>query len=206
MSETTAGSWGPARAGKPLVGERLEGKAANDNLDARVVAAAAGDRTAAGELLSELLPRVANLVRYLVGRDSDVEDITQKVLLELLRSLHTFRGESKLTTWSDRITVRVALSHMKRRRHQAAQRRAVATDLDVVPYPMDSADEYLTRRRAVRMLDKLPEEQRQVVVLHHVAGLSVPELAEMLSIPFETTRSRLRLGMKKLREDYKDER
>jgi RNA polymerase sigma-70 factor (ECF subfamily) len=53
----------------------------------------------------------------------------------------------------------------------------------------------------VRCLDALPTEQRECIVLHHVVGLSVPELASELSIPFETARSRLRLGIAKLREE-----
>jgi RNA polymerase sigma-70 factor (ECF subfamily) len=49
------------------------------------------------------------------------------------------------------------------------------------------------------LLDELPDDQRQAVVMHHVLGLSMPELATELGIPFETARSRLRLGIQKLR-------
>jgi RNA polymerase sigma-70 factor (ECF subfamily) len=51
-----------------------------------------------------------------------------------------------------------------------------------------------------KLLDKLSEEQRRVLVLHHVMGMSVPEMAEELEVPFETVRSRLRLGKAHLRE------
>jgi RNA polymerase sigma-70 factor (ECF subfamily) len=60
-------------------------------------------------------------------------------------------------------------------------------------------DEYLSRRHAIRLLDLLPTEQRQVVVLHHVMEMSVPEIASELAIPFETVRSRLRLARQRLR-------
>jgi RNA polymerase sigma-70 factor (ECF subfamily) len=193
---------GPSTMDRALIEERLVTEAANDALDPRIAAAAAGDREAAEQLLAELLPRVGNLVRYLIGRDRDLEDITQRALMEILRSLGTFRGESKLTTWSDRITSRVTMAHVKRRQKEAVQRRAAAAELSVVGDGEDWKGEYLARRRAVKLLDALPEEQRQAVVLHYVVGLSVPELAEQLSIPFETVRSRLRLGMKKLREQY----
>ncbi len=188
------------------VEERLASATVNDALDPRVAAAAAGDREAAEQLLGELLPRVGNLVRYLIGRDQDVEDITQRVLIEILRSLGSFRGESKLTTWSDRITTRVTMAQVRRRRREAEQRRAAAVELVAVSGDDHSAGGYLARRRAVKMLDELPEEQRQAVVLHYVVGLSVPELADQLAVPFETVRSRLRLGMKKLRESYTSDR
>jgi RNA polymerase sigma-70 factor (ECF subfamily) len=46
----------------------------------------------------------------------------------------------------------------------------------------------------------LPVEQRSVIVMHHMLGISVQEIAEEETISFETVRSRLRLGMSKLRE------
>jgi RNA polymerase sigma-70 factor (ECF subfamily) len=203
-NEAHAGAWKPdaITMDRAQFEGRLVTQAANDALDPRIAAAAAGDREAAEQLLAELLPRVGNLIRYLIGRDSDVEDLTQRALMEILRSLGTFRGESKLTTWSDRITTRVTMAHVKRRRREGEQRRAAAMELAVVGDGDDSPGEYLARRRAVKMLDALPDDQRQAVVLHYVVGLSVPELSEQLAIPFETVRSRLRLGMKKLREQY----
>ncbi len=173
-----------------------------NNVDPRVSAAVAGDREAAQALLTELLPRVGNLVRYLIGRDADVEDITQRVLVEILRSLHTFRGDSQLATWSDRIAIRTTLSHVKRRRVVAARQSDVATEWTAVQDKQahDNPEQYFARRQAVRALDALPEEQRAAVVLHHIVGMSVPEMADQLAVPFETVRSRLRLGMHKLRE------
>lgn len=52
----------------------------------------------------------------------------------------------------------------------------------------------------MQWLEERPVEQREAVVLHHVVGLSAPELAEALGVRFETARSRLRLGISKLRE------
>jgi len=172
------------------------------NVEPRVLAAVAGDREAAQELLTELLPRVGNLVRYLIGRDADVEDITQRALVEILRSLHTFRGDSQLTTWSDRIAIRTTLSHMKRRRVVAARQTDIVAELNIVQDKQggDNPEQYLARQQAMRALDELPEEQRAAVVLHHIVGMSVPELADQLAVPFETVRSRLRLGLHKLRE------
>jgi RNA polymerase sigma-70 factor (ECF subfamily) len=61
-------------------------------------------------------------------------------------------------------------------------------------------DEYADRRRAVAILDALPPEQRHAVVMHHVLGMSVPEIARELGIPAETVRSRLRLARTRLRD------
>ncbi|HKU37467.1 MAG TPA: RNA polymerase sigma factor [Polyangiales bacterium] len=166
--------------------------------DPRVAQAAAGDRAVAQQLLLELLPRVRNLVRYLVWSDADVDDIAQLSLVEIARSFGNYRGEGALSSWADRITMRVTLHHIRRKRTEERRRSALSPDLRVVS-GNDQPDDFTLRREAARLLDELPDDQRQAVVLHHVLGLSMPELAEELGIPFETARSRLRLGIQKLR-------
>lgn len=169
-------------------------------VDPRIARVVAGDRAAAQSLLTELLPRVRNLVRYLVRGDHVVDDITQHVLVELLRSLSGFRHDGSLHAWVHRITVRVTLRQAVRQRRERAQQAEIGVELYAVRDNALAPDEYLRRRDVVALLDCLPEEQRHVVVLHHVVGLSVPELAAELAIPFETARSRLRLGLAKLRQ------
>jgi RNA polymerase sigma-70 factor (ECF subfamily) len=170
--------------------------------DPRVARAAEGDRAAAQALLVELLPRVRNLVRYLCRGDADVDDIAQLALCEILRSLRTYRSEGSLHAWVDRITVRVTLRRLRKRRGEQQRRDAVAPDLRAIPTQPERPDEHSLRRETVRYLDALPSDQRDALVLHHVVGLSVPELASELGIPFETARSRLRLGMEKLRDQF----
>lgn len=167
-------------------------------IDPRIARAAAGDRRAADAIVRELLPRVRNLVRYLVRGDADVDDMAQISLVAVLRGLHTFRGEGSFTAWTDRIVVRESLAYVKRRRARDAERREFAAEVRIVDGTR-SSEAYVMRRQLVAALDQLPEEQREAIVLHHVLGLSVPEIADELGTPFETTRSRLRLGMAKLR-------
>jgi RNA polymerase sigma-70 factor, ECF subfamily len=169
-------------------------------LDPRVPAAAAGDRHSAHALLTELLPRVRNLVRYLVRHDDEVDEIAQLVLLELLRSFRTYRASGSLTAWCDRITARVAIAQARRRRRWLSWHVTLTPELHAIRSPDAQPDEYLARRRAMRALDGLPVEQRFAVVMHHVAGFTVPEIAEELRISPETVRSRLRLGVGRLRQ------
>jgi RNA polymerase sigma-70 factor (ECF subfamily) len=188
-----------ADAASPDRREVPSGRIAGD--DPRIAQAAAGERQAASELARELLPRVRNLVRYLVAGDADVDDHAQAALIEVLRALPGFRGDSALTTWADRITVRETLRRVKRRRTHQARLREL--HLEPVPEPAPSPGErYAARRRVAEMLDALPEAQREALVLHHVAGMSVPELAETLNIPFDTAKSRLRLAIGRLRQLY----
>jgi RNA polymerase sigma-70 factor (ECF subfamily) len=177
----------------------------DDAIDPRVIAAGRGDRRAAQSLLAELLPRARNLIRYLVRGDSEVDDIAQDALIALTRGFASYRGEGKLSSWADRIVVRTTFAHLRRiRRDQAIARENVHAppELHAVPHPDALPDEYAERRELVKLLDGVGDDQRHALVLHFVAGLSVPEIAEQLGIPGETVRSRLRLGKGKLRELY----
>jgi RNA polymerase sigma-70 factor (ECF subfamily) len=161
-------------------------------------AAATGDRTAAEQLLTRLLPRVRNLVRYLVRGDAEVDDIAQDALVAILRGLPTYRGEATLEAWGDRVVARVTFSALRRRRGEPSGTVADAPELALVGE--GALDEYLARREAVKALDRLPDEQRHALVLHHVLEMSVSEIAEELGISGETIRSRLRLGKTRLRK------
>lgn len=170
--------------------------------DPRITAAAAGDRAAASSLLAELLPRTRNVVRFLLRGDNDVDDFAQNALIEVLRSLPSFRGESTFTTWADRITMRTALRQLGRRQREREQRTRFEPELRAMQDGPGGDTDYAARRRLAHVLDTLPDAQREALVMHHVVGMSVPELADELGVSFDTAKSRLRLGMERLRKHY----
>jgi RNA polymerase sigma-70 factor (ECF subfamily) len=173
-------------------------------IDPRVQAAADGDRGAVHELLTELLPRVRNLIRYLLRGDGEVDDMAQEALIAIARGLPGYRGEGKLTSWSDRIVVRTVFAELRRDRKHHAE-RDVGADLSLVSHPGSPPDRYAERRGRVELLDRLPEDQRRALVLHHVVGFSVAEVARELDVPLETVRSRLRLGKARFRALHQTE-
>jgi RNA polymerase sigma-70 factor (ECF subfamily) len=166
-------------------------------LDPRIAAAARGDRAAAEALCRELLPRVRNLVRYLLRGDARVDDVTQEALIAVLRGLASFRGDGRFESWVDRVVARTAFAVIRRIRAetQPGDRAAVEGE------PVGAGGEiYTMRRELVAALDRLPGEQRESLVLHFAVGMTVPEIAEAVAAPLETVRSRLRLGKAALRE------
>jgi RNA polymerase sigma-70 factor (ECF subfamily) len=74
-----------------------------------------------------------------------------------------------------------------------------AQDTLEAPSELSASPRYLTRRRAVAALDQLPDAQRHALVMHHVLGMTVAEIAHELETPPETIRSRLRVAMGKIR-------
>lgn len=165
---------------------------------AHVENAKRGHRTALKEVVLALQPRVRNLVRYLVRGDALVDDLTQQSLLTVIERLDSFRGDGRLESWVDGIVLRVTLASMRKQRLRAtdeldeAQIAASHVDAERIP---DS-------RKLVHALDSIPFKQRTVLVLHHVLGMSVPEISELESVPLETARSRLRHGMQLLRAAF----
>jgi RNA polymerase sigma-70 factor (ECF subfamily) len=178
----------------------VEGSAVEEALLRRAVA---GDRGAAEAVLAQLLPRVRNLIRYLVRGDQDVDDMAQQALVAILRGLPSYRGDAPLSKWADRITAREALAYARRRRARAA-REAGDAPLEVLPAP-EETERYLARRELALRLDALPDPQREAIVLHHLLAMSVPEVAASLEISPDTAKSRIRLGMEKLRAAAKED-
>ncbi len=171
-------------------------------MDEQIRAYLAGDRTAGEQLLRQRLPRIRSIVRGLVRRQQDVDDVSQQVLVEVIRSLSTYRAEAPFTAWVDKITVRVTLHWLRRSRVRSKQEQPSETLGDQgwpEPRPDGSAERRVDIQRALSLLDQLPDEQRAAVFLHHVLGLSVAEVAGQEATGAETIRSRLRIGMGKLR-------
>jgi RNA polymerase sigma-70 factor (ECF subfamily) len=145
---------------------------------------------------------VQNLARYLVRGDAEAEDTAQEAMLVVLERLDAFRGEGRFVAWVDGVVMRVAVGRQRKQRRRGRHHVDAPSAVEEVASTASSGSRYVLRREAVTALDALPLSQRHVVVLHHVLGYSVREIAGELDLPGETVRSRLRLGISKLRASF----
>ena len=166
-----------------------------------------GDRTAFAALLREHQDEVYTLARRLVGDPHLASDVAQEALIRAWRALPKFRGDAKLSTWLYRITVNTAWTHKKRaKRHQGA---SIDDHLDLAA-PVDAAHpevagEILELRGRLRLaLDRLPEAQREVVVLKDVYGWSHAEIAESMDISVTAAKVRLHRARARLARDLEE--
>ena len=145
--------------------------------------AAAADPTAQRLIATRLMDRVQRLSRSLLQNNADASDASQASLLEILKSAGTFRGESSLERWADRIVVRTAL-------RSAAKRRAEGTTMwdDVEMAVHGSSDPSVIVRE---YLDRLSEPARTVLVLRHGFEYSIEEIAELTGVSPNTVKDRL---------------
>lgn len=145
---------------------------------------------------------VTRIVYRMLGPSPDVEDVVQDVFLNVYRSLPSFRGEAKFSTWLYRLTTNVTRMHLRRGRS-----RPRFADVEVPEAPREGmpsetpevAIERAERVRALyRLLSGLSEKKRDVLVLHDLEGVAAKEIAEVLEIPVLTVRTRLFYARKEL--------
>jgi len=136
-------------------------------------------------------------------------DIVQEVFVKVYERIHTFRGESKLSTWLHRITVNVCLNWKRRwkRRfrwhHEPIEAEEISKKADVEG--KDQRPDTLYENKELEQilwkgLREIPEAARAVFVLKEVEGLSYDEIAEALKIRKGTVSSRLFYARKRLKE------
>jgi RNA polymerase sigma-70 factor, ECF subfamily len=143
-------------------------------ITAAVNRAKAGDQAAIRYLYLRLKDNVYGYVLSFVRDAHEAEDVTQQVFLKLLSVIHKYEPrEVPFTSWLLRVARNVALDHLR-------QRRAVPCD-EVYESGREADDAGRDRRWGLEQaLETLPEEQRNVVVLRHLVGLSPGEIAEQM--------------------------
>mgnify|MGYP005854451541 CR=1 FL=1 len=157
-----------------------------------------GDGDAYQRLLFELLPFVRSIVRARMRDDPSVEDIVQEVLLSIHTARHTWRRERTLAPWVRAIT-RNAVIDQARRRTRARAREA-GVEAAELPGEMLPAEEKALSPGLARVLEKLPDAQRQAVVWLKVEGLSVAEAARRAGVSEGAIKLRAHRGYRALRD------
>jgi RNA polymerase sigma-70 factor (ECF subfamily) len=160
----------------------------------------------------EYAPRIYHIARRMLGNDADAEDVTQDVLVQVIRKLDTFRGDAQLSTWLHRVTVNAALAYRQRRANRQ-KRETTETDEDVLEMAPPSGpvrrwnigpDEPVLAAEQAAVIEKaitdLPAPFRDVYVLADVEGLPNQEIADMLGLSVPAVKSRLHRARLRMRD------
>lgn len=165
--------------------------------EALLVLYANGDRAAARALTLRLTPRVLGFAARILTDRAEAEDVTQEAMLRLWRIAPEWRqGEAKVSTWLYRVTSNLCTDRLRRRRGIA---------LDDAPDVEDDApgvEQDLMQGERMAALDaalaRLPDRQRQAVVLRHIEGLANPDIARIMDIGVEAVESLTARGKRAL--------
>ena len=158
-----------------------------------------GDRRAFELLMRRYNRRLYRLARAYLRDDAEAKDALQDAYLSAYRSIGQFRGDAALATWFSRLVLNECAARKRRsaRRENIIPLVSFYHHMDEIAVSPDSGQgpENLLARTQIRSVlerkvSELPEIFRVVFVLRSVEELSVEEIADMLSIPHETVRSR----------------
>ena len=163
--------------------------------------AALGNIAAFERLYERYHRRTYSLCLRMTSSQTESEDLTQEVFIQLFRKAGSFRGESAFSTWLHRLTVNQVLMHFRRR---SVKNEKTSEDGEmpeqVVPGTENQSKMPVLDRIALRRaIDQLPPGYKSAFVLHDVEGYEHEEVARILGISVGTSKSQLHKARLKLR-------
>jgi len=160
-----------------------------------------GDKRAFDLLVLKYQHKIAKLISRYIRDPDEVQDVAQEAFIKAYRALANFRGESAFYTWLYRIAINTSKNHL-----MAQGRRPPGSDVEIedaliteegaealsdvdTPEGLALTDEI--ERVILAAIEALPEELRTAITLRELEGLSYEEIAEAMSCPVGTVRSRI---------------
>ncbi len=169
-----------------------------------------GDAGAYGSLVARHDKRVYALVARVLGPGAtadDVDDVAQDVFVQAWRALPKFRQDARFSTWLYRIATNMAIKEWHRIKRRAAavyEEELPATVREALaertPGPADLAEQKARDMALRAAIDRLPEKQRTVILLHYFEDYTCEDIAAFLGCSTGTVWSRLHYGCRKLRQ------
>jgi RNA polymerase sigma-70 factor, ECF subfamily len=164
-----------------------------------------GDREAASQLLHGQYSRIYAYLRRLAGNDADAADLTQETFRKVWKSLERYREGSTVSTWIHRIAYCTWVDWLRQHRPAIARSEHWWRELPGdFPSPLQAAATDERLRALWEQVDKLPEEERQVVQLYYGQQLTLVESGEVIDMPLSTLKLRLRSALDRLRLRLKE--
>ncbi|MEF8714703.1 MAG: RNA polymerase sigma factor RpoE [Accumulibacter sp.] len=160
-----------------------------------------GDKHAFDALVVKYQRKVARLLSRFLYDHAEIEDVTQEAFIKAYRALPLFRGDSAFYTWLYRIAINAAKNHLVAQGRRAptstefdaeeAEGFEDATQLQDINTPESLLQSKQTGATINAAMDALPDELRHAILLREIEGLSYEEIAEVMSCPIGTVRSRI---------------
>ena len=175
----------------------------------------AGDRVAVEQLVRDYQPQLFRLALSILDDGSqngsaDAQEVTQDALLAALRSLDSYRGEAKLSTWLYSITLNLCRNRLRARQRRERVRtifERLTTPIDAPPsQPEEVLIQKQTKLNMFDIVQTLNEKHRLPVILRYYHNCPVAEIAQILDIPEGTVHSRLNTARKKLRNQIETQK
>jgi RNA polymerase sigma-70 factor (ECF subfamily) len=171
--------------------------------DTQLLAAVrAGDTRAAAAIYERTRPVVVGTVRRLLQRaDQEHEDLCQQVMVEVVRTIDTYRGECPFTAWVGLLAARVVYKNLRRRQ---LERRFLSDTLPPEALSTDQPARQAVNRSTIARIRKhlatLDRDRAWAFLLHDVHGYDLREMAQIMGASVSAAQSRLVRGRRDLHE------
>ena len=166
-----------------------------------------GDLQALEALVIRHKDKLYTSILFLVKDKYLAEDIFQDVLIKIIDTIRggRYTEEGKFLPWAMRIAHNLCVDHFRKVKRTPAIKTSDDRDIfEVINFTEEGADVKIMKRqshdRVKRMLDLLPEDQREVIILRHYADLSFKEIASLTNCSINTALGRMRYGLINLRK------
>jgi RNA polymerase sigma-70 factor (ECF subfamily) len=175
-----------------------------------------GDATAFRCLVERYQGRIYSIVYGMVRNREDARDLSQEAFVKAYRNLERFRFSASFYTWLCRIAMNVSIDHLRKQKIRRASAyddgigtKDAAGVISLAHHrgdPSRSMERKQLRARITAALESLPEDQKEVIILREIDGLSYKEISDIMEIPEGTVMSRLYYARKKMQQALKAER
>ncbi|MFM2145661.1 MAG: hypothetical protein RL732_497 [Bacteroidota bacterium] len=166
-----------------------------------------GDLNALEVLVIRHKDKLYTSILFLVKDKYLAEDIFQDVLIKIIDTIRggRYTEEGKFLPWAMRIAHNLCVDHFRKVKRTPTIKTSEDRDIfDVINFSEEGADAKIEKRqshdRVRQMLDLLPEDQREVIILRHYADLSFKEIASLTNCSINTALGRMRYGLINLRK------
>lgn len=166
--------------------------------------AARGDERAFEALIGPYMDSTYRLCLRMMGNEQDAADVAQEAIVRAWRSLSTYKGHSRFSTWLYRVTSNVCLDELRKRKRYAAEsiqemEEVGYEQVDTGDTPEIAVERAELRRELEVAIGQLSAEQRTALVLRDVQGLTYDKIAEILDLNLNTVKSRISRARMNLR-------
>ncbi len=172
-----------------------------------------GDEKSFEELLSRHQQKIYTTIYLFVKDDSLAQDIFQEVFIKIIDTLRKgkYNHEGKFVQWAMRISYNLCVDYFRRNKRRPKVQPTDTFDIfDVLSSKEDNAEQMMiksqTHQKIRNLVDMLPPEQREVVILRHYADMSFKEISKLTRVSINTALGRMRyalINIRKLVEDHK---
>ncbi len=160
-----------------------------------------GDKDAFQELYElTYKPLYAFLLSYTLNRE-DAQDLLQDTFIQILKNCHQYQEQGNPMAWMMKIAKNLFLTKCRKEKPESLNLEEVEYDLG-----FDSMANVDNRMVLEKMFQILPEEDRNLIIMHDVSGLKHREIAEMMGMPLGTVLARYNRGIRKLQKEFNGRR